>query len=204
MSRTGQAVLASGNAGKLRELARLLAPLAVDLRAAADFGAWLPRRKRDGPSSRTRSSRRATPPPSRGSPRSATIPDWWVSALDGAPGIYSSRFAGTDATAAENNAKLVAALDGIRDRRAHFYCALVFLQRADDPAPLVATGAWHGMIVDRARGARGFGYDPHFYLPDLDATAAELAAEDKNARSHRGIAARDLAAQLAARPAADP
>lgn len=203
MSRTGQAVLASGNAGKLRELARLLAPLAVDLRAAADFGVAAPeetgRTFLENALIKARNAAAVTGLPAIGDDSGLV-----VSALDGAPGIYSSRFAGTDATAAENNAKLVAALDGIRDRRAHFYCALVFLQRADDPAPLVATGAWHGMIVDRARGARGFGYDPHFYLPDLDATAAELAAEDKNARSHRGIAARDLAAQLAARPAADP
>ena len=203
MSRTGQAVLASGNAGKLRELARLLAPLAVDLRAAADFGVAAPeetgRTFLENALIKARNAAAVTGLPAIGDDSGLV-----VSALDGAPGIYSSRFAGTDATTAENNAKLVAALDGVRDRRAHFYCALVFLQRADDPAPLVATGAWHGMIVDRARGARGFGYDPHFYLPDLDATAAELAAEDKNARSHRGIAARDLAAQLAARPAADP
>ncbi len=203
MSRTGQAVLASGNAGKLRELARLLAPLAVDLRAAADFGVAVPeetgRTFLENALIKARNAAAVTGLPAIGDDSGLV-----VSALDGAPGIYSSRFAGTDATTAENNAKLVAALAGVRDRRAHFYCALVFLQRADDPAPLVATGAWHGMIVDRARGARGFGYDPHFYLPDLDATAAELAAEDKNARSHRGIAARDLAAQLAARPAADP
>ena len=203
MSRTGQAVLASGNAGKLRELARLLAPLAVDLRAAADFGVAAPeetgRTFLENALIKARNAAAVTGLPAIGDDSGLV-----VSALDGAPGIYSSRFAGTDATTAENNAKLVAALAGVRDRRAHFYCALVFLQRADDPAPLVATGAWHGMIVDRARSARGFGYDPHFYLPDLDATAAELAAEDKNARSHRGIAARDLAAQLAARPAADP
>ncbi len=203
MSRTGQAVLASGNAGKLRELARLLAPLAVDLRAAADFGVAVPeetgRTFLENALIKARNAAAVTGLPAIGDDSGLV-----VSALDGAPGIYSSRFAGTDATTAENNAKLVAALAGVRDRRAHFYCALVFLQRADDPAPLVATGAWHGMIVDRARGARGFGYDPHFYLPDLDATAAELTAEDKNARSHRGIAARDLAAQLAARPAADP
>ena len=203
MSRTGQAVLASGNAGKLRELARLLAPLAVDLRAAADFGVAAPeetgRTFLENALIKARNAAAVTGLPAIGDSSGLV-----VSALVGAPGIYSSRFAGTDATTAENNAKLVAALAGVRDRRAHFYCALVFLQRADDPAPLVATGAWQGMIVDRARGARGFGYDPHFYLPDLDATAAELTAEDKNARSHRGIAARDLAAQLAARPAADP
>ncbi len=203
MSAPGKAVLASGNAGKLRELARLLAPLAIDLRAAADFGVDAPEETGqtflENALIKARNAAAVTGLPAIGDDSGLV-----VSALDGAPGIYSSRFAGIDATAAENNAQLVAALDGIRDRRAHFYCALVFLQRADDPAPLVATGAWHGTIVDRARGSRGFGYDPHFYLPDLDATAAELAAEDKNARSHRGIAARDLAAQLAARPAADP
>ena len=196
MSAPGKAVLASGNAGKLRELARLLAPLAIDLRAAADFGVDAPEETGqtflENALIKARNAAAVT-----GLPAIGDDSGLMVSALDGAPGIYSSRFAGIDATAAENNAQLVAALDGIRDRRAHFYCALVFLQRADDPAPLVATGAWHGTIVDRPRGSRGFGYDPHFYLPDLDATAAELAAEDKNARSHRGIAARDLAAQLA-------
>jgi len=120
-----------------------------------------------------------------------------VPALGGAPGIYSARFAGPDASPAANNAKLVAALAGVADRRAHFYCALVFLERPDDPVPLIATGMWHGEIVDRPRGGHGFGYDPHFFVPELGATAAELAPEIKNARSHRGIAAGALARQLA-------
>ncbi|MDE0349925.1 MAG: RdgB/HAM1 family non-canonical purine NTP pyrophosphatase [Gammaproteobacteria bacterium] len=189
-------VLASANAGKLRELASLLAPAAVELRPASDFD--IPAPEETGQTFlenallKARNASDRTCLPAIGDDSGLVVP-----ALRGAPGIYSARFAGVDATAADNNAKLVAALDGVADRRAHFYCALVFLERADDPAPVVATGAWHGRIVDRPRGAGGFGYDPHFFVPELGATAAELAPEIKNARSHRGIAARALAQALA-------
>lgn len=189
-------VFASGNAGKLRELASLLAPAGIQLLSASDFD--LPAPEETGQTFlenaliKARDASDRTGLPAIGDDSGLVVP-----VLRGAPGIYSARFAGADATAADNNAKLVAALNDVADRRAHFYCALVFLERADDPAPVVATGAWHGRIVDRPRGSRGFGYDPHFFVPELGATAAEIAPEVKNAHSHRGVAARALARELA-------
>ena len=195
MTGTRRVVLASANAGKLRELARLLASVAVELHPASAFDVPSPeetgRTFVENALLKARNAAAVAGLPAIGDDSGLVVP-----ALGGAPGIYSARFAGADAAAADNNAKLVAALDGHADRRAHFYCALVFLEGADDPAPIVATGAWHGEIVDRPRGAGGFGYDPHFFLPELGATAAELAPEVKNARSHRGLAARELVRQL--------
>lgn len=194
--RHAKVVLASGNAGKLRELANLLAPAAIELRSAADFDIAAPEETGqtflENALIKARNAAALAGLPAIGDDSGLVVP-----ALGGAPGIYSARFAGADAAAADNNAKLVAALDGVADRRAHFYCALVFLERPGDPAPVVATGTWHGRIVDRPRGCRGFGYDPHFFVLELGATAAELAPEDKNARSHRGVAARALAHELA-------
>ena len=191
-----RAVLASTNAGKLRELASLLAPAAIELRSASDFDVPAPeetgRTFLENALLKARNASAVTGLPAIGDDSGLVVP-----ALGGAPGIYSARFAGPDASAADNNAKLVAALDGVADRRAHFYCALVFLEGPDDPVPLVATGVWHGEIVDRPRGGQGFGYDPHFLVSELGVTAAELAPEVKNARSHRGLAARALARQLA-------
>lgn len=191
-----KAVLASSNAGKLRELASLLAPAAIELRSAADFDVPAPEETGqtflENALLKARNASAVTGLPAIGDDSGLVVP-----ALGGAPGIHSARFAGPDASAAENNAKLVAALAGLADRRAHFYCALVFLERPDDPVPIIATGMWRGDIVDRPRGRHGFGYDPHFFLPELGATAAELAPEIKNARSHRGIAAGALARQLA-------
>jgi len=121
-----------------------------------------------------------------------------VDALGGAPGVWSARYAGPLADDAANNAKLVAALTSLApaQRRARYRCVLVYLSRADDAAPIIAEGVWEGIIVDAARGAGGFGYDPHFWLPELGVTAAELSADDKNRISHRGIAMRQLRARL--------
>ena len=134
-----------------------------------------------------------------GSPAIADDSGLVVPALGGAPGVRSARYAGEDATDVANNAKLLRALDGINNRRAYFYCALVHLASADDPAPSIATARWHGVIVDDARGSNGFGYDPHFLVPELGKTAAELSVERKNAISHRGQASRRLADLLAGR-----
>lgn len=195
----GRVVLASANAGKLRELAGLLAPAAIELHSASEFDVPTPEETGqtflENALLKARNACAVTGLPAIGDDSGLVVP-----ALGGAPGIYSARFAGPDASAADNNAKLVAALAGVADRRAHFYCALVFLERLDDPAPLVATGVWHGEIVDRPRGGHGFGYDPHFFVPELRATAAELDPDIKNARSHRGLAARALARQLAEAP----
>jgi XTP/dITP diphosphohydrolase len=119
-----------------------------------------------------------------------------VAALDGEPGVHSARFAGEPKSEASNNAKLVALLKDRADRRAHYYCVIVLVRHADDPEPLIAEGRWHGEVIARPRGSGGFGYDPHFLLPDLGRTAAELAPEEKHAISHRGKALRRLLALL--------
>jgi XTP/dITP diphosphohydrolase len=124
-----------------------------------------------------------------------------VDALAGAPGIYSARYAGLAADDAANNAKLMSALEGVarEQRRARYRCALAFVESAQDRAPLVAEADWEGFILDAPRGGGGFGYDPYFWLPELDQTAAELPPAEKNRLSHRGKAMRALREQLASR-----
>lgn len=104
------------------------------------------------------------------------------------PGVHSARYAGNHADDAANNVKLVAALKNVADKRASYTCVLVAVRTADDPDPVVAQASWAGEIIDSPRGTGGFGYDPHFYLPEFGKTAAELTAEEKNAVSHRGRA----------------
>jgi XTP/dITP diphosphohydrolase len=115
-----------------------------------------------------------------------------VDALGGAPGIYSARYAGVDASDRQNLEKLLTELGDHDNRKARFHCVLVFLRTPDDPTPLVAEGSWHGQIAHSASGEAGFGYDPVFYLPDRACTAAELNMTEKNEISHRGIALRQM------------
>ena len=124
-----------------------------------------------------------------------------MDALGGAPGVYSARYAGPGADDAANNAKLLRALAEIPpdERRARYRCVLVYVDGPDDSSPLTADGAWEGSIVETPRGTGGFGYDSHFWLPELEMTAAELEPGEKNRLSHRGRAMRELRAQLAAR-----
>jgi XTP/dITP diphosphohydrolase len=129
-----------------------------------------------------------------------------IAALGGEPGVHSARYAGgedgrRDAQDDRNNRRLLAELAGKSDRRAHYYCVIVLVRRADDPEPLIAEGRWHGEVIDQARGTNGFGYDPYFYLPELERTAAELDADIKNRVSHRGQALRRLVACLQAEAA---
>lgn len=121
-----------------------------------------------------------------------------VDALDGAPGVYSARYAGVAASDAENNAKLLEALREVPDglRTARFRCVMVFLRHAADPSPLIAQGIWEGRILHGPRGEGGFGYDPLFFVPECGCASAELAAEEKNRLSHRGKAVRELARQM--------
>ena len=119
-----------------------------------------------------------------------------VAALGGAPGVQSARYAGLPPSDERNNAKLVAALQGVTDRRAHYTCILVLVRHAADPEPLIAEGVWHGTIVDRPRGSGGFGYDPHFRDDATGLTGAELPLERKNELSHRGQAIRALLVKL--------
>ena len=117
-------------------------------------------------------------------------------ALDGAPGVQSARYAGLDSDNTANNQKLIAALQGKTDRGAHYVCALVMVNSANDPEPLIVQTRWYGQIIDEAKGDYGFGYDPYFFLPDLGKTVAELAPSEKNQISHRGQALRELISQL--------
>jgi XTP/dITP diphosphohydrolase len=188
-------VLASSNAGKLAELTALLSPLGVTLTAQRDLGV--------GEADETAASflenalikaRHAAA--ASGRPAIADDSGLVVAALGGAPGVLSARYAGSPSNAAANNRKLVGELRGIDDRRAYFYCALVFMRAADDPAPLIATADWHGRIVDTPAGRGGFGYDPHFLVDGLNQTAAELSVPLKNQISHRGKAAATLVGSI--------
>ena len=197
-------VLASSNPGKLREFESLLAPLGIEIVPQATLrvadaeephGTFV----ENALAKARHASRRS------GLPALADDSGICVSALDGQPGVASARFAGAappgaipgrEAQDARNNEKLIALLAGKDDRRAHYYCVVVLVRHAEDPEPIIAEGSWSGEIVDRPRGANGFGYDPHFLLRDLGKTAAELDAEQKNLISHRGKAMRRLLAKL--------
>jgi XTP/dITP diphosphohydrolase len=119
-----------------------------------------------------------------------------VPALGGAPGVLSARYAGEPKSDAANNAKLVAELAGHADKSAFYFCVLIYLRHANDPQPIIAEGRWHGEIIAEPRGQGGFGYDAHFWLAGLGKTAAELSAQEKNQRSHRGQALRALVEKL--------
>jgi XTP/dITP diphosphohydrolase len=188
-------VLATGNAGKLAELNVLLLPLGVTLQAQSTLG--VADADETGATFIENALIKARHAATETNlPAIADDSGLVVGALGGAPGIRSARYAGIGATARANNQALIDALRGIEDRRAYFYCALVFLRHREDPAPLIATAQWNGWIVDDARGAHGFGYDPHFRVDGMMETAAQLAPELKNRISHRGRAAAALVASM--------
>lgn len=193
-------VLASGNAGKLRELQALLAPTGIELVAQralgvsdADepFGTFV-----ENALAKARHASAVT-----GLPAIADDSGVCVPALGGAPGVRSARYAadldGGPKDDAANNARLVRELAAHADRSAYYYCALVLVRSPDDPQPVVADGLWHGEIVAEPRGEGGFGYDPHFLVREHGLTVAQMDAEAKNRTSHRGIAMRALLAKLA-------
>jgi XTP/dITP diphosphohydrolase len=188
-------VLASGNAGKLREFRRLLSPLGIDVIAQSALGIA----EADEPhvtfvENALAKARHASAHAKL--PALADDSGICVRALAGAPGVQSARYAGEPKSDARNNEKLIAALSGVADRRAHYACVLALLRHAGDPEPILAEGSWHGTIIDAPRGAGGFGYDPHFLDAATGRTAAELPLERKNELSHRGKAIRALLARL--------
>ena len=188
-------VLASGNAGKLREFKALLAPLGWDVIPQSDLGVS----EADEPhptfvENALAKARHAAV--STGLPALADDSGICVAALAGAPGVYSARFAGAPKSDTRTNALLVEKLAGEEDRRAHYVCVLAFVRHAEDPQPILAEGEWHGEIIDTPRGEGGFGYDAHFLLPQMDQTAAELEPALKNTLSHRGAACRLLIERL--------
>jgi len=194
-------VLASNNAGKLREFAALLAPLGIEVlpqshfnvpEAAEPYATFI-----ENALAKARHCAQHT-----GLPALADDSGICVSALAGAPGVLSARFAGEPKSDERNNALLVERLQGQADRSAHYVCVLVLVRHALDPQPIIAEGEWHGQVIDSPRGANGFGYDPYFLLPDLGQTAAELDHALKNTLSHRGAACRHLLERLKPVPAA--
>ncbi|MBV1906373.1 MAG: RdgB/HAM1 family non-canonical purine NTP pyrophosphatase [Pseudomonadales bacterium] len=188
-------VLASGNKGKLAELSALFSPLGVLLTAQAELGIKeIPETGLSFIENALLKARHASQV--SGLPAVADDSGLCVDALEGAPGIYSARYAGARATDKQNNDKLISALHNVEDRSAHFVCVLVFIKSATDPFPTIASCSWQGRIVDQPGGENGFGYDPYFYLDEHACTAAQLPAEKKNAVSHRGQACRELLSKL--------
>ncbi|MDR2166211.1 MAG: RdgB/HAM1 family non-canonical purine NTP pyrophosphatase [Zoogloeaceae bacterium] len=190
-------VLASDNAGKLKELAALLMPLDIALIPQGVLG--VPEAEEphatfvENALAKARHAARWT-----GLPALADDSGLCVAALNGAPGVRSARYAGTPKSDARNNARLLEVLREVTDRRAHFVSVLVLARHADDPQPIVAEGEWHGEILHAPRGEGGFGYDPLFLDPESGVASAELPPETKNQRSHRGKAIAALLERLRA------
>jgi XTP/dITP diphosphohydrolase len=196
-------ILASGNAGKLREIQAILGPLGYEILTQAAMGIADAEEPHltfiENALTKARHAAGLA-----GLPALADDSGICVVALGGEPGVHSARYAGNSAGREErdarNNDKLVAALTACTDRRACYYCAMVLVRHAADPQPLIGEGYWWGEIRGEARGSNGFGYDPHFFLPELGKTAAELEPEHKNRLSHRGQALRQLVDKLRSFP----
>ena len=186
-------VLASSNPGKLREIVELLAPAGMEVISQQQLG--IP--EADEPHAtflENALAKAAHASRAAGLPALADDSGLCVDALGGAPGVASAYYAGREGDRAQrdarNNEKLLLSLK--QERKAHYRCVMVLVRRPDDPQPLIAEGAWHGEIARSPRGVNGFGYDPLFFIPSLQKTAAELAPEHKNRISHRGIALQKL------------
>jgi XTP/dITP diphosphohydrolase len=188
-------VLASNNAKKMKELNALLSPLGFEVIPQGQLG--IPEAEEphctfvENALTKARHASKLS-----GLPALADDSGLCVAALGGAPGVYSARYAGEPKSDARNNQKLLADLGDNTNRTAHFVSVIVLVRHADDPQPLIAEGEWHGEILPAERGEGGFGYDPMFYLPKFDKTAAELDAAIKNQQSHRGRAMQQLIARL--------
>jgi len=198
-------VLASNNAGKLREFAALFAPLFaplnISLVAQGELGVSEAEEPHDtfleNALAKARHASRLTGLPALADDSGICCP-----ALGGAPGVYSARYAGEPRSDERNSLKLVADLAAHADRRAYYHCVLVLMRHAADPQPLVAEGSWYGEVIASPRGQGGFGYDPWFSLPQQGKTAAELPADEKNRISHRGLALSRLLESLRVQAAA--
>ncbi|HQR55262.1 MAG TPA: RdgB/HAM1 family non-canonical purine NTP pyrophosphatase [Burkholderiaceae bacterium] len=193
---TRRIVLASSNAGKLREFRALLAELDFEVIAQGELGIEAAEEPHLTFVENALAKARHAAVRS-GLPALADDSGLCVAALGGAPGVHSARFSGSNASDESNNAELLRRLHGHAERRAHYTCVLVAVAAADDPEPLIAEARWPGTILAQPRGVGGFGYDPLFLLPELGRTAAELAPDEKNRISHRGQAMRELARRFA-------
>ena len=188
-------VIASNNPGKLREIERILQPLGLEVvpqstlniaEAEEPYCTFI-----ENCLAKARHAAEHS-----GLPALADDSGICVDALQGAPGVYSARFAGEPKSDARNNEKLIALLRQETNRKAHYYCVMVLVRHPHDPQPIIAEGAWHGEIIDTPRGSGGFGYDPYFLVPGLGKTGAELPLDIKNGISHRGLALAELVAKL--------
>ncbi|WP_261816016.1 XTP/dITP diphosphatase [Vibrio gallicus] len=197
MSTPQKLVLATGNQGKVREMANLLSDFGFDVRAQSEF------KVSDVPETGTTfienaiiKARHAAQ--QTGLPAIADDSGLEVDFLQGAPGIYSARYAGEDASDQQNLEKLLEEMKDVPQpsRSARFHCVLVYMRHANDPTPIVCHGKWEGRILSEAQGENGFGYDPVFYVPEDDCASAELPAERKKQLSHRGKALTKLFQEL--------
>lgn len=188
-------VIASGNKGKLREIAHLLAPLNIDIVAQAELNVSECEEPYctfiENALAKARHASRQT-----GLPALADDSGLCVDALQGAPGVLSARYAGEPKSDQANNEKLLSVLGTEKNRQAHFYCVIVLVRHADDPEPLIAEGRWAGEILSEFRGQDGFGYDSLFLDAKTGKTVAELPLEIKSRISHRGHAMAKLLLQL--------
>ena len=188
-------VIATGNLKKLKEFERLLAPLGIEVIAQSAFN--VPEAPEphctflENALAKARNAARHT-----GLPSLADDSGICVHALGGNPGVNSAYYAGHHKNDADNNAKLIADLQGVADRSAHYTALLALVMSESDPEPIVAEGRWYGEIIDTPRGNGGFGYDPHFLDQELGLTGAEMPIDEKGARSHRGKALAKLIAEL--------
>lgn len=192
---TQKIVLASGNQGKLREMNQILSKLDIRVHAQSEFA--VPETQEpyltfvENALAKARHAASLT-----GLPALADDSGLCVNALMGAPGVQSARYAGEPKSDDRNNQLLLTNLSNLQDRSAYYYCVLVYVRSASDPQPIIADASWHGEIISTARGENGFGYDPYFWIPSLEKTAAELSSEQKNSLSHRGQALNALLEKL--------
>jgi XTP/dITP diphosphohydrolase len=190
-------VLASNNKGKVRELGQMLASLDIEVLPQAEFDIEDVEETGltfvENAILKARHAARIS-----GLPAIADDSGLEVDALNGAPGIYSARYSGEDATDDKNLLKLLSDLKEVPEnqRSARFQCLLVYLRHANDPTPIICQGSWEGMITNEPQGENGFGYDPVFFVPEHQCTSAQLTAEEKNSMSHRGKALKKLLQEL--------
>ena len=188
-------VIASGNAGKLREITRILGPFGIEAVPQSQFNVPdCPEPHVTFVENCLAKARHASA--HSGLPALADDSGICVEALGGAPGVQSARYAGEPRSDARNNEKLIAELASEPNRRAHYTCVMVYVRHPDDPEPVIAEGRWFGEIIDTPRGENGFGYDPYFLVSQFGKTGAELDEDTKNSISHRGQALRDLVDKL--------